>query len=116
MLSAATGYDLGTSLMSSILSNFSLVTPDSDTIILHARMIAATFKMHNYCRENDRPVSSAEQGWGARMISRLIRDINIRNRRHRDIRHNKKHEKRARRGVLHRGFICTAESWGSDSG
>ena len=79
MLEIATERSFSGGLMNTILDNLALPNPDPLLILLHARVIAALYEVHNYKRSNNTYFTSIEDG--AKTFGRILCDINIRKRR-----------------------------------
>ena len=54
-----------------------LVRPSNKAMVVHiARLLAATFEIHNFCRNNDRPIRDIASG--TKTFARIMKDIKTR--------------------------------------
>ena len=69
-------FEYSPALLDIILPNSSSSSPDKKILKRDARLLAAVYELHNYCRNNSRPIRSIEMG--AKMIRRLMCDVSTR--------------------------------------
>ena len=78
MLQEVSNLDLSGGLMSAILDNTSAKKPNPLIMIMHSRLIAATYEVHNYRRTHNLVFTSVDEG--VKSFRRIMCDINLRRR------------------------------------